>query len=96
MAKADWRTVQMFLSSRGIFEVEIDLESDNVKCTCPGFQARNVCKHSRLVVSKARTNGGIYPLQVSSKATVSETNRANMSSESFRDFVIKYGKIEVI
>ena len=96
MAKAEWRTVQMFLSIRGIFEVEIDLESDEVRCNCPGFIARNVCKHSRMVVDKARENGGIYPLQVSSKAPTTETKVANSTPEAFRDFVIKYGKIEVM
>lgn len=96
MTKAEWRTVQFFLSARGVFEVEIDLESDSVRCTCPGFEARSSCKHTRKVVSRARDNGGVYPLQVSSRATNNETKDANESTEAFRDFVVKYGKIEVI
>jgi hypothetical protein len=96
MAKADWRTVQFFLSARGVFEVEIDLESDEVRCNCPGYEARGACKHSRFVVSKAKENDGVYPLKVSSRASDDETKTANNSTELFREFVVKYGKIEVI
>lgn len=96
VSKEEWRTVQFFLSARGVFEVEIDLESDGVRCTCPGFQSRNVCKHSRIVVKKADENRGVYPLQISAKASANETKHATDSNESFREFVVKYGKIEVI
>jgi len=95
MAKADWRTVQFFLSPRGVFEVEIDLESEDVRCTCPGFVSRNVCKHSRTVVSRAQKNDGTYPLKVSDRASKAEISTATRSSEAFREFVVKYGYIEV-
>lgn len=95
MAATEWRTVQFFLSPRGVFEVEIDLNSDDVRCTCPGFDSRNVCKHTRQVIAKAKRNGGVYPLKVSSRATQQESSHANDSSETFREFVIKYGYVEV-
>jgi len=94
MAAAEWRTVQFFLSPRGVFEVEIDLGSDEVRCTCPGFESRTVCKHTRTVVSRAKRNNGVYPLKVSSRASQKESDAAQESNESFRDFVIKYGYIE--
>lgn len=96
MAKAEWRTVQFFLSARGVFEVQIDLTSDDVTCTCPGFEARGSCKHTRFVVSKARENNGTYPLKISTRAPMSESKAINSSTELFREFVVKYGKIEVL
>jgi len=95
MAKADWRTVQFFLSPRGVFEVEIDLESEGVRCSCPGFSARKVCKHSRVVVDRAQKNDGTYPLRVSDRASELEITSSTKSSENFRKFVVKYGYIEV-
>jgi hypothetical protein len=95
MAKSEWRTVQFFLSPRGVFEVSIDIEGDDVRCTCPGFESRNICKHSRAVISRATKNDGVYPLKVSSRAPAHETASATSSAETFREFVIKYGYIEV-
>lgn len=96
MAKAEWRTVQFFLSARGVFEVKIDLASDDVECTCPGFTARGACKHTRFVIGKARENNGTYPLKISTRAPMSESKAINSSTELFREFVVKYGKIEVL
>lgn len=95
MAKSDWRTVQFFLSPRGVFEVEIDLESEEVRCTCPGFVSRKVCKHTRVVLDRAKKNDGTYPLKISSRASKTEVVTANTSSDAFREFVVKYGYIEV-
>ncbi|NDA61959.1 MAG: hypothetical protein EBX50_07945 [Chitinophagia bacterium] len=96
MAKAEWRTVQFFLSARGIFEVKIDLTSDGVECTCPGYEAKGACKHTRYVVAKAKENNGVYPLKISTRAPMSENKAINNSEELFREFVLKYGKIEVL
>lgn len=96
MAKNKWRTAQIFLSARGVFEVEVSLDDDQVRCTCPGFENRNRCKHSLHVLRLARENDGVYPIRISSRASASESKIAHDSYESFRDFVIKYGKIEVI
>jgi hypothetical protein len=96
MAKSGWRTAQIFLSARGIFEVDVSMESDDIRCTCPGFVSRSRCKHSIHVLKVAEKNGGTYPIKVSSRATSSESEHAHDSYESFREFVIKFGKIEVI
>jgi hypothetical protein len=96
VAAAEWRTVQLFLSTRGVFEVEVDLSSRDVRCTCPNYNARKACKHASLVTERMDKNGGTYPLKVSSKAPADEATRANESAEEFRDFVVHYGKVEVI
>ena len=97
MAKSDWRTIQFFLSVRGVFEVQIDLESDGARCNCPEFKSREGCKHSRYVVKKIRGNNGVYPMKVSSRASQEEIKRANESTaDEFREFVVNFSKIEVL
>lgn len=96
MTGSDWRTVQIYLSTDGIAEVEVDVESSALRCSCPAYPTRSSCKHTKLVSSKMRSNGGTYPVQISSRANASETKKANESAENFRQFVIKYGKVEVL
>lgn len=93
---SEWRTLQLFLSTRGVFEVELNMDDSQLRCTCPGFVNRNYCKHSRWVQSKMRSNGGTYPMHVSTRAPAVEARKAHKSPEAFREFVLKYGKIEVI
>jgi hypothetical protein len=96
METHEWRTAQIFLSIRGIFEVDVDIESQDIRCSCPGFETRKICKHTRFVIKKVTENDGTYPLKISSRATASETKSAQESYESFRDFAVKYGKIEIL
>jgi hypothetical protein len=86
----------MFLSPRGVFEVELNMSTSSTRCTCPAYAARQFCKHTRWVESRMRNNGGTYPMSVSTRAPAVEATRANKSSAAFREFVVKYGKIEVI
>lgn len=96
MTGADWRTVQIYLSENGVSEVEVDIESAALRCNCEMYSSRRQCKHVRIVEAKMKKNGGTYPVQISSRASAAETKRANRSSKEFRDFVIKYGKVEVL
>ena len=96
MAKPEWRTVQIYLSDNGVCEVEVDTSSAGLRCTCPNFDSKGTCKHVRMVNTKMKTNGGIYPVHISNRATKEETEKANESYIQFRNFVIRYGKIEVI
>jgi len=96
---SDMRLVQLFLSPSqtagpGIYEVTSDPKG-NLYCTCPGFIGRNSCKHSKFVGSRIDDNDGHYPLEISSRATDEDTAKAKASNEAFREFVIKFGKIEV-
>lgn len=93
------KLVQVFLSQSqvpgpNIFEVTSD-ENGDLACTCPGFAGRKTCKHVRFVSARIKTNGGTYPLEISDRATEEEAAAAKRSPEAFREFIIKFGKIEV-
>lgn len=93
------KLIQVFLSQAqtsgpGIYEVSGD-ESGTLYCTCPGFRGRSTCKHSRFVKSRIDKNNGTYPLEISSRATEEDTAKAKSSAKNFREFIIKYGRIEV-
>lgn len=93
------RLVQVFLSQAqtpgpGIFEVSSD-ESGKLYCTCPGYNGRKTCKHTKYVQARIDSNSGNYPLEISSRATKEDALQAKESNEKFREFVIKFGKIEV-
>ena len=92
----EWRTVQLFLSPSGIFEVEVNTDTRDIKCNCPNFDKRRTCAHEKFVDSKAKSNDGIYPVRISSKASPEEVQDAEESPEAFRSFILKYGKVEVI
>lgn len=93
------RLVQVFLSQNatpipGIYEVSVK-ENGTLACTCPGFRARLICKHVKFVKARIETNNGTYPLEISNRATDVEASKATTSNSAFREFVIKFGKIEV-
>ena len=96
---SDLRLVQVFLSQTqnpgpGIYEVSSN-ESGDLFCTCPGYRARSVCKHTKFVNARIDSNKGHYPLEISSRATEEDTAKAKRSNQDFREFVIRFGKIEV-
>ena len=95
----DIKLVQIFLGGAGtpgpgIFEVSLDKEK-NFICTCPGYAGRGTCKHTKFVASRVKQNHGTYPLEISTRVTEEDTDKANESPEEFRKFIIKFGKIEV-
>jgi len=98
-AVSDTRLVQVFLSPSqtpgpGIFEVSAD-DAGGIYCTCPGYKGRKTCKHTRFVQARIDSNNGTYPLEISSRATKEDATRAKESNDKFRDFVIRFGRIEV-
>lgn len=96
----DYRLIQVFLSSKagisgpGIFEVSGDKEQ-NFVCTCPGYKVKKICRHVRFVKDKIKLNNGMYPLEVNPDVPEAEIKKALSSSETFREFMLKHGKIEV-
>lgn len=100
MSEREARLIQVFLSQKsgvpgpGIFEVSGD-EDQNFFCTCPGYIARRSCKHIKFVQARILENGGTYPLELSTKATNEEASKAMESTDEFRKFILKYGKIEI-
>ena len=91
-----WQTTQLFLSGDGVHEVSINMSSHKLKCTCDGFGVRNMCKHTRFVKQRMDENGGIYPTEVSTKASKIDAIVASQDPVLFRDLLINYGKIEVL
>jgi hypothetical protein len=93
----DWRTVQLFLDDSGVSEVEIDAEdATNVKCSCKYFYKSSRCKHTKYVRNEIENNDGNYAIKVPVDIDDDEALEAMSSSETFREFIIKYGKVEVI
>lgn len=93
----EWRTVQFFLEETGIAEVEIDYEnSRKVRCSCNSFQLDAKCKHQKWVKRRMVENGGNFALLIPEDIDEDEAEEALGTAEGFREFVIKYGEIEVI
>ena len=92
----EMKLVQVFLgnSGYGIFEVSVD-KQQNYYCTCPGFKGRGTCKHTKFVAARIKGNNGTYPLEISEKVTKEEAEEAAKSNKTFREFILKFGKIEV-
>ena len=94
------RLLQVFISHKstnpgpGIFEVSTDSEK-NISCTCPGFLSKSECKHAALVEKKIQYADGVYPFDFSEKVTTNDIRLAMKSEDLFREFIIKYAKIEV-
>jgi hypothetical protein len=96
----DYRLMQVFLpqnapSGPGIYEVSVG-DHEEFDCTCPGFSGRGRCKHVSFVQARIEANQGTYPLEISSRATADDAEKAKKSPQDFREFIIKFGKVEVI
>lgn len=96
----EFRIVQVFLplnNNRSPEIYEVSSNEVNLRCTCHMFYSRNRCKHIDFVQAKIDANGGkTYPLEISIRATKEDAEKATASVESFREFVIKFGRVEVI
>lgn len=93
----DWRTVQLFLNEQGVAEVEVDsLNAKNVKCTCPTDKAVSRCAHVKYVKKNMQENDGHYTVSIPVEIEEEEALEAVASSAAFREFIIKYGKVEVL
>ena len=93
-----WRTVQLFISAQaaGIFEVEVDTRTKKTRCNCPVWRKTASCKHASFVQNKMRYNNGNYSLLVPSEVSEDLAVEASDDPQKFRDFVVKYAKVEVI
>ena len=93
------RTVQIFLSQNmspmRVYEV-IYTGNKTFTCNCDAFTIRSRCNHTRFVEKKVKDNNGTYPLEISPGVTAEDVKKASESSEAFRMFLIKHGKIEVL
>jgi hypothetical protein len=93
----EWRTVQIFLEDYGVVEVEIDQDNNQkVRCTCPTFSKAARCKHTKYVKNVMANNDGHYSIQVKTEVNEADAINAMSNADSFRNFVVKYAKVEVI
>lgn len=93
----DWRTIQMFIGEDGVAEVELDAEnSSKIRCSCKSFYKSARCKHTKFVKSHMQENDGHYAIQVPVDISDEEALDAMSSSDTFRKFILKYGKVEVL
>jgi len=96
--KTSWRTVQLFISAQaaGIFEVEVDTQTKKLRCSCPKWKKQFNCKHTRFVEDRMYMNAGHYSILVPEEIPEELALEASDSAEKFREFVVKYAKIEVL
>ena len=93
----DWRTVQLFLSDDGIHEVQLDLHDNrNMRCTCKRFKLLRKCKHTAWIEHEIVAAGGHFSIQIDFEVPQEEAEAAFDDAESFRNFVLKYSKVEVL
>lgn len=96
--ESPWRTIQLFISSQyaGIFEVEVDTETHDVRCTCPVWNKSGSCKHTAFVNQKMRYNNGHYSIKIPEDIPEDLVQEAIDDPVAFRDLIIKYNKVEVL
>jgi hypothetical protein len=95
---ADWRTVQVFLSPRQptVYEVELNLDNADARCSCPTYRARTACRHTKAVKTRMRDAGGHYPIMLHENAETSDLSDSLDDPKTFREFVVRFGKVEVL
>jgi len=93
----DWRTIKLFLSEDFLIsEVSIaDSDSKKMRCTCPQFNRGGKCKHTDWVRDRMNNGGGVFSITVPEDLDFDDIIDFD-NLEHFRDFVIKYGKVEVL
>ena len=94
------RLVQLFLTDNqvpgpSVYEVGVDYSGKAI-CNCATFKTRRSCKHSKFVQTRLDTNNGLYKIELIEKPTLEEAKNAGSSEQSNRDFIIKFGKVEVL
>jgi hypothetical protein len=95
----NWRLAQVFLDARvpRVYEVEIHQDVKNkVRCSCMQFKDNKRCMHTKYVQQKTNNYNGHYPIQLSNNIPDSLIIDVFDDKEEFRNFVIKYAKIEVM
>jgi hypothetical protein len=100
----EWRTIQIFiekeLNNKDALEIsEVAIDSDgpaNIKCSCKNFKEIEVCKHVTYVTRKIEKNNGSFGLMVPEEIPDELAYMAFSDEQSARNFILHYGKIEVI
>ena len=95
-SKVDWRTVQVFLSPTGVYEVSLRPDDPEARCTCPSYKIRNSCKHTDFVKKRMEENDVHYAILVPDNVPEEVAEQANENAQTFREFVLKYARVEVL
>lgn len=92
-----WRTIQQFISEQaiGIFEVEVNTDTKETRCNCPLWAKKGSCKHIQFVNFRIK-NTGHYSILIPPEVSEEMALEANDDPAKFREFVVKYAKIEVL
>lgn len=91
-----WRTVQLFLSTTGVYEVQLRPGDTSARCNCPSYKVRGSCKHTSFIQQRMLENAGQYAILVPEDVPEEETSKASESAEAFRSFILKYARVEVL
>ena len=94
---SSWRTVQQFISEQaiGVFDVDVNTETRETRCNCPVWVKRGSCKHTQFVNFRIKHTGH-YSILIPSEVSDELAEEANEDPAKFREFVVKYAKIEVL
>lgn len=69
-----YRLLQVFLGQSAeralVFEVYMEIETELVCCTCPGWKLRHMCKHSVFVAEQVEIHGGYVAAVMRHDATM--------------------------
>ena len=103
MADVTQKVVQIFLTMNAdlpaIYEVSISSIDKRLACNCPGYESKDTCKHLRFVKNRLDGSDGrtTYLLRLDDETPEDAIDRIKtMSGNEYREFIIKYGKIEVL
>lgn len=100
MSDKDVRLIQVFLAANSsdpvISYVSVNKKSKDISCTCAGFRGRQECKHVKFVQARVDRSSGTYPLELDPNAPDDAELLPDDDADTFREFVLKYGKIELI
>jgi len=100
---SNYRTIQVFLNKKlnidgapEVYEVSIHADGPtDIRCSCSTFGNIGYCTHSIKVSKKIEKNNGSFGLLVPENVPDELAHQAFSSSESSREFILKYGKIEI-
>jgi hypothetical protein len=94
---SSWRTVQQFISEQaiGVFDVDVNTDTKETRCNCPVWSKKGSCKHTQFVNFRIKHTGH-YSILVPNEVPEEMAEQANEDPAKFREFVVKYAKIEVL
>jgi hypothetical protein len=87
------KTIQFFVGNTGVEEVKVD-KNTKLHCTCEGFLSRKRCKH--VAWCEEQFGKDVFPINIDKGTPTQAIKKAKESDEAFREFLIRYGKIEVV